>query len=720
MPEIHLSSAFNVLLIAAAGGAALTVSLLVYRFTVPPISRFAKTVLIALRTLGLFFLFLLIGEPILSLLRRTTEPPVIALLVDNSKSMTIRDKTGDRKAQFLTVLQATTIQRLNTLGTIRPIVFDAKAKTLEKFFVDSLTLAGDATDIAAALKAAKHSAVTRNVQAIVLLTDGNSTVGTSPIYEAEEIGLPIFTIGIGDTSEQQDVLVRKVLTNAITYVGNRVPVNVTVKSSGYSNGRVEVTMHEGGAVLDRRTVSLQPEVREYAVPLSFTPTKEGMQKFSVEVSQLPGEVSYQNNRSAFFTKVLKSKMRVVLVAGASSPDVAFLRRALENDKNVEVRSFIERKDGQFYEGALSANALQEADCIVLVGFPAASSSSSALALIFNAASAGKGMLFVASRTMDIEKLRQLESALPFSIQRPGQDEDQVFMAILEPQKNNPLVKLSSLATGEVWSQLPPVFRLSGGFRAKPEADVIGQTRIQSVVTADPLLLSRNVNRKKSVAFLGYGLWRWKMLSGGIAGAEYLLDEFMSNSVRWLTTREDERPVRVTPVKEVFAGQDAIEFTAQVYDEKYTPIENAEVLVTVARVSGGNQTTLTSLGNGRYEGALDPMQEGDYTFTAAVNVGGKQIAGDKGTFSVGGLNVEFQETRMNKLLLQQLAARTGGNYYDANVLENLPRDIAALPRFKPRAVTHAGEIELWNIGWMMALMITLFALEWFIRKRNGML
>ncbi|MBI3788891.1 MAG: hypothetical protein HY276_11645, partial [Ignavibacteriales bacterium] len=514
MPEFHLSSSYNTLLIVLAGGAALLVSLLVYRYTVPPVSPFTKIVLVALRTLGLFFLFLLIGEPLFSLLRRTTEPPVIALLMDNSKSMAMRDKLGDRKAQFFGALQSAPVQKLNTVGTLRPVVFDAKAKMLEKFSLDSLTLTGDATDIAGALKAAKQSAVTQNVQGIVLLTDGNSTIGTSPLYEAEEIGLPLFTIGIGDTSEQQDVLVRKVLTNAITYVSNRVPVNATVKSSGYTNERVEVTLHEGGTVLDRKTISLQPGIREYAVPLSFTPAKEGMQKFSVEVSQLPGEVSYQNNRSVFFTKVLKSKMRVVLVAGASSPDVAFLRRSLESDKNIEVKSFIERKDGQFYEGALSATVLQDADCIVLVGFPVASSSSSAVTLLLNAANAGKGMLFFASRTMDAEKLRQLEPVLPFSIQRQGRDEDQVFIAIPELQKNNPLIKLSS--AGDVWSQLPPVFKLAGGFRSKPESEVIGQTRIQSVVTADPLLLSRNVNRRKSVAFLGYGLWRWKLFSGGIA------------------------------------------------------------------------------------------------------------------------------------------------------------------------------------------------------------
>jgi hypothetical protein len=275
-----------------------------------------------------------------------------------------------------------------------------------------------------------------------------------------------------------------------------------------------------------------------------------------------------------------------------------------------------------------------------------------------------------------------------------------------------------------WQRLAPVFKLQSNFRAKPEAEVLATTRIQNFATAEPFLLSRNVNRKKSLAILGYGIWRWTMLSEETPGSEKLLEEFLSNSVRWLTTREDDRRVRVQPVRETFGGQEPIEFTAQVYDESYKPVDNAEITVSI-RKSGPlgetqNELTLSPVGNGQYEGALDGLGEGDYRYSATVRANSNTTGEDSGTFSVGGLNVEFQETRMNKELLEQIAERTAGTYYSPDAVTTLASDIASLPSFRPREVVRSEDIELWNRSWMLGLVVGLFSVEWFVRKRNGML
>ena len=207
---------------------------------------------------------------------------------------------------------------------------------------------------------------------------------------------------------------------------------------------------------------------------------------------------------------------------------------------------------------------------------------------------------------------------------------------------------------------------------------------------------------------------------GIPGADRLLSNLFGASVRWLVTREDEKPVQVHPLKDQFAGTDPAEFTAQVYDENYKPVDNAEVSLTVTRKGQSSQLTLTPLGNGRFEGAFDPLPEGEYTYSATARVGGRDIDAGRGSFSVGGLNTEFQETRANKLLLQQIAARTGGHYYDAGSLEHLPEDFAALPGYSIREVRAAQQWELWNKPWMFALLAGIFSLEWFLRKRFGML
>ena len=221
-------------------------------------------------------------------------------------------------------------------------MFDAKVKSLAAITGDSLTFKGEATDIAEALKSVKQTSASSNLQAVVLITDGNSTIGMNPLVEAEELSVPVFTVGVGDTSEQKDLLIRKALTNEITYAGTKVPVNVTVHSAGFGGERVQVSIRDGATILDEKSLTLDRGTRDYLVPLSFVTEKEGMQKFTAEVSNLPGELTPQNNRMNFFIKVLKSKLRVALIAGTPSQDAAFIRRAMASDKNIEVIPFIEQ------------------------------------------------------------------------------------------------------------------------------------------------------------------------------------------------------------------------------------------------------------------------------------------------------------------------------------------------------------------------------------------
>ena len=717
MPDLHLATSLNTFLILLAAIGAGAFAYFSYRVTLPQVSRLLRVTLTTLRGLSLFLLFLLLGEPLLSLVYHRFEKPILAVLVDQSKSITIQDRTGDRKEQLLKALNSPAFKTISSKSEILFGEFDAKLRFPHSISRDSLSFAGDGTDIGGALKQLKSLMAERNLQGVLLLTDGTVTTGSSPVYEAEELGLPVFAVGIGDSSEPHDVLVRKVVANTITYVGNRVPVNATIKSSGTSNERVEVTLLEGGKTLDRKTIVLEPGTREYDIPLSFTPDQEGTQKISVDVSHLAGEISYQNNRSSFFVKVLKSKMQVVLVAGAPSPDVSAIRRVLQEDKNIELKTFIGRGTGQFYEGPLTDQVLRDADCVILVGYPKVGDSATALPAITRAADIGKGLFFVPSRSIDFQKLKPLEPYLPFAVPAESENEGQLFFSLSEDQRNHPILR-SSLA--DVWSKLPPVFTVEASLRAKPESEVLARSRIQHVTTNDPLFLSRRVNRSKSLALACYGIWRWKSYSEGIAGAERLLENFMSNSVRWLVTRDDERPVQVYPTKEVFAGSDPVEFTAQVYDENYRPIDAAEVSLSVTKKDQSSRLMLTSLGNGRFEGAFDPLPEGDYSYSARAVVGGRQIADEKGTFSVGGLNAEFLDTKANKHLLQQIALRTRGRYYEPEDLHRLLEDLASFPGFKIREVSISQQLELWNKTWMLGSLVALLALEWILRKRHGML
>ena len=173
------------------------------------------------------------------------------------------------------------------------------------------------------------------------------------------------------------------------------------------------------------------------------------------------------------------------------------------------------------------------------------------------------------------------------------------------------------------------------------------------------------------------------------------------------------------MKEASTTAEPVEFTGQVYDEQLHPVDDAELIVDVNREGFQTRVPLTPIGNGRYEGSVTGLAEGDYTFTAKATGGGKEYGTDAGKFSVGQMNVEFLETKMNKELLEQIAYRTGGTFAPLAGAHGGAGKAATGPSFTAREIVKASEVELWNWQYLAGAIILLFALEWFLRKKSGM-
>ncbi|HEX9971660.1 MAG TPA: hypothetical protein VGD14_06280, partial [bacterium] len=75
-----------------------------------------------------------------------------------------------------------------------------------------------------------------------------------------------------------------------------------------------------------------------------------------------------------------------------------------------------------------------------------------------------------------------------------------------------------------------------------------------------------------------------------------------------------------------------------------------------------------------------------------------------------------QTRMDETLLQQLALKTGGIFYTENNYANLD----SVLNFPSRKIVESREFELWNRIILLIAVIIFLSIEWFIRKRSGML
>ncbi|MDX9759761.1 MAG: VWA domain-containing protein [Bacteroidota bacterium] len=713
-----LSFAHSVVLLVALVAVAVLFSIWVYRRTVPEISRGRRSTLIALRAGALAVLLFLLFEPVLNLQRSEELAPRVAVLLDNSKSMTVEDAGVARATRMKEFVSRATFRDIEGGGEKTAWLFGGKAFPMQEVTADSLTFTSVETDISRALQQVADAEREQNLRAVVLVTDGVFTAGKNPLYAAQALGMPVHVVAVGDSTEKKDILVGRVLANSIAYLESTLPVDVTVRSAGFDGGRTRVTLLDGGRVIGSELLDLRPGVNEYPLAFSYEPKEEGVRKLTVRVDPVAGELTTKNNSRAVFVKVLKSRMKVTILTAAPSPDVSLLQRELAKDRNITTVLHAQRGSGAWYDAAPTTRSFLDADVVVLAGFPGTRNDLGVLRQLAEAVEKKSvPLMILPSRTTDFATLKAgLDQALPFELVQWRPNETEVFFERSETARLNPIVATGIAA--ESWSALPPLFKTESSFRTRAGADILGTMKLNGISFNEPLLLTRRLGSRKVLAWTAYGLWRWELAydvqNGEVPG------RLLSNAVRWLTTREEDKMVRITPAKEFFDSGEDVEFFAQVYNASYEAVENAAVTVAVTRGGETRELVLSPLGAGRYAGTLDVTEEGDYTFTGKAELDGQSLGTDRGRFAVGELTIEFQDTRMNNILLRQIAAATGGRYFPIDDADGLPAAVAGASSFTPTDRIIKSDIQLWNLVWLLALAVLLFAIEWYLRKQAGML
>lgn len=694
-------------------------SYFIYRVTVPPIPGALKSLLVFLRTAGLVAVLMIFFEPVLTVVTRTETPPRVALIIDNSKSMQLIDGAGDRSEVVRELLNHNMFQRLARQDKLSAILFAGEASHLPSFHPDSVRLDGPATNIDAALKKLREIRDQENIKMGILISDGNYNVGPRPVYEAELLTIPLHTFGVGDSLQQRDLLISRVIANEIAYLGAETPIDVRVRSYGFGGERVAVSITDGdGNRIEEKTITLAEGTADYELSFLLTPQQEGMQRYTVSVEELPDEITHENNHQSFFVRVIDRRMNVLLLSGTPSEDLVFLRRLLEHEDAIDVTLSVQLSGGTFLGESPTEARIREADLLILVGFPTRDSSPSLIdAILSILGEQEKPLLFIESSSVDA---RRIDSILPVVVDRTQLNESQTFAHLSEAHSSHPIVRFGTGAQNADWFALPPVFRTSNRYVVRPGSEVIMTHRSGHRITDDPFLVLRSVDGRRSAALLGYGLWRWRMMGRGNVDGEMVYDNFMYNLVEWLTTDETQDQVRITASKEQYHTGESIEFLAQVYDEQFRPLNGAEVRVLVTSAEQVYETVLTARGHGRYEGRISPLPEGEYEYVGVAEINGNEIGRDDGLFTVGELNLEFLDTRMNIQLMRQLAEMTGGRYMHQTEIHKVEELLNELYNYEARIDTASRDYQIWNLPAALGVFIFFFSLEWFLRKRNGML
>lgn len=681
----------------------------IYKYTIPQISKPKKIFLIVLRSLSMVLLLFLIFEPILTFTKKIIVKPSNLIFVDNSKSMNINNEYKD-VINFLDDLKSNANVKLFTFGS--------KVNSIDLGNLNKIKLTEPSTNFEKIFK--KIKGIQGNISSLTILSDGNITDGLSPINESENLSFPVYTIGIGNTSTNKDVLIKKVNYNKFIYANTPTTLSTVIENEKLNGKKTFVTLFEEDKIVERKNIILSKDGINN-ISFTYKPGEYGERKLKIRVETLPGEENKNNNSKIFYIKVQKSKLKVLIIAGSVSNDLSIIKSSLKANRNLKVNSLTQITNNRFLEEENVNKLLDSSDVYFLISFPSSSSSISFIEKVkARVINNKKPFLFLLGNNIDTGKLNYLNDILPFKTSFIKSKTDEVLPSIVKENINNPILQTQSNDVLSVWSKLPPIFQSRINYRIKPGSEVLSQISINNTPIKRPLIITRKITTSRSISILASGIWRWKLLAS--SNNINFFDKFVSNCVKWLNASDKEKKVIIKPVKKLFSLNEDVEFTAQVYDESFNPVSNADVSLTATNKDKKSTVNinLNSKGNGLYEGIFQTANSGDYVYTGKAVLNNKLLGKVSGKFNIGETNVELINTNLNSELLKSLSHNSKGKYFTFNEKDKLIDLLKSISKNNTKEKIETSEISLWSNEWILIIIVLLFSVEWFVRRRLSMM
>ncbi len=676
--------------------------------------------LMVLRGLAFVLLLALMMEPTLAVTVQRQRNPLVAFLVDNSESMQVEEGGKARRDKALDLLQGDAVRDLEARARVVRYRFSDALHPLSEAGVDSLLWDGRATDIAGALDALREVTAGEGLVAAFSISDGAHNLGGRPERAAVDLGAPIFAVGIGDAEPPKDLALVSAVIDPLGYVGREISISVGLKVSGFGGVQDLLVLEEGGRRVAAEPITLSEG--EQTVRFQVRPERAGRHAYRISMAPQPGERSRENNLVIVSTEVLESRVRVLMVAGSPSVDLAYLRRCLEADPNLELEVVFATWSGEWsYRMRDLLSRPDDRDLVILFDLPRAILSGTPERRLAAFVRAGGGVLVVGGEIHQGYALSPLAEVLPLAFS--GEDHtyrvDPFQVEIPKAAYRHPILRISDdpLADRLEWAELPPLLAYNQNRGVRPGAVVLLQHPTERVGNKKmPLVAVTRAGAGKAMAVAFRTFWRFGLMMWGIGKTDVISQTFWGNAVRWLVIREDVARVRAVPDKPIYRSGEPVTFHAQVFDELLQPQQGATVTVLVAQDGDVREVALKDEGEGRYSGRMGGMLQGDYAFQVRAVKGAADLGGGTGRFTVGRYSLEYEEVRMNAELLQDLAANSGGAFVRPDAFPAAVRDLS----LAPQPVTVRYRSRLWGQAWPFFLLVCLLAVEWTVRRRRRMI
>lgn len=673
-------------------------------------------------------LLLLLWQPALSVAVLKPQQNVVAVVVDASASMQLEQ----RYQQARTLVEGRLLEELKKRYPVRLYLAGEIPTRVEK-----LPEAPQArrTDLGAALRQIAADSSMLPVGAVVLFSDGadnGGNLGPETLEALRRARIPVHTVGFGSENIQNDLEILDAALPGRVLPGSRMLLTVTLRQSGFRGRTARLAIRDGDSVLAQKDLKLPEDGGTWRETVALNAGRPGVRTLTVSAGPLEGETNIRNNTVERIVDVRDRKPRILYFEGEPRWEMKFIRRAVEEDGQLDLASIVRTTENRFYrQGIRSPQELER-------GFPSSVDELFGYqALILGNVEAGYfsplqqtlirefvdrrggGVLFLGGRAALSDggwHRSPLAEVLPVVLpERKGTFRREPASAELTRAGMESLItriEEDPEKNAARWKALPYLADYQQTGTPKPGATVLAEA-VPGVRLRHPLLVTQNFGRGRVALLATGGTWRWQMAQDARDQSHEI---FWRQLLRWLSGSVEERVTLLTS-RQTYEGGETVRFRAEVRDRNYLPSTSAVVSVHVMGPGGVSDTVELSPSRrepGVYEADWRAPRPGSYLAEAAAREGVEDLGRDTVTFRREDGMQEFFRTEQNRELLERLAQQTGGRYYRPSETAALAKEI----ELSEAGITVRETRPVWNAPAAFLLLAGLKTAEWLVRRRWG--
>jgi uncharacterized membrane protein len=678
----------------------------------------------------------LLWHPALSIATLRPQQNVVAVLVDDSRSMSLADASGTREAAAQAVLNGGLLKSLGNRFQVRLYKFGKEPERIQK--PEQLSAAAPASRIGDTLERVLAESSSLPLGAMVLLSDGADNAGGIDLETISAIRrqrIPVHTIGFGREHPQRDVEITDAVAPARALPQSKLTALVTFQNYGLSGSKTKLSIREGAKVLASEEVTLKAEGAPQTESLVFNCGEAGPKTLEISLDPIAGEENVQNNKVTRLVNVEARKPRILYIEGEPRWEFKFIRRALDDYNNIELVTMLRTTQNKIYrQGVPDPPEPHELED----GFPSKAEDLFAYqGLIVGSVEAnyftptqqqlirdfvdrrGGGLLFMGGRATlsdggypasplaDLVPTNLPEGKGTFHRDFTGQE-------LTAAGAQSVLCRLDEDAARnlERWKKMPQMANYQEAGDPKPGATVL-LVSTPAGKRKTPLLVTENYGRGRTVLFATEGSWRWKMW---LPHDDKTQPTFWQQILRYLVTDTPGQVTSSTP-RPVLSDETKVPLRVEVRDKQYKPVTNAKVQARFMAPDGTSATvelTPQPLEEGVYSGEWTAEKPGSYVADIIAGREQEEIGRDVVTFRREDGVAENFHTSQNRELLEKLSVETGGRYYKPGEASKLANEIS----YSEAGISTRETRDLWDMPAIFLLALGIRACEWLLRRRWG--